>query len=92
VNLTRQIAQRATKATRVSVLEELEAIKQNRAPQDSAYAVLLKHLRCTVVGRWPSVSRSTHATSAGFRWAGGTFGLTRKTFSGSYLDFNSWSR
>ena len=35
---------------------------------------------------------ATHAASAGFASAGGTFGLARKTFSGSYFDFSSWSR
>ena len=87
MNLTRQIPQRSTK---VSTLEELGAMKQNRAPQDSADAVMLKHRRCTVVGlaaeHFPV---ATHMASAGFRGAGGTFGLARKTFSGSYFDFNS---
>jgi hypothetical protein len=32
---------------------------------------------------------AAHAASAGFRRAGGTFGSARKTFSGSYFDFNS---
>jgi hypothetical protein len=41
LNLTRQIPQRSTKSAKVSTLEELEAMKQNHAPQDSVDAVML---------------------------------------------------